>query len=949
MTSAQASDQQVKGWITYPFVSSTQFTSTTIVSLTSLNNKTKTFATSGLYQVARSDSFAPKSIATGSPMFKVIGSSVVIDLNGMELKNTGTTSAGYIGIEIGYAPSEIGSNVQPTDVVIQNGTLTNFDLGLLIHYGVKNVLLKNIQINGTSLGLLCMGQSGAYHTNTIVGITCENVRITGHGANRRTALVNLKAKIENGSGNYNYGSGTFMPLRDDVVAGGDTNDVYTYFGVLAIYTRNVVFKNCVIQGIGYGSYDEGAGNRTEAVGVCVRNSTHMLCSDSYIERCVSQQKAVGMQIEASQDVMVEGSSITNNVSQKKSIGVECYKETPSGYNAENIVIKNSQFNLHSSSDTTYAIDASYTRDLYVQSCSCNRNYADKTVIGLYSTKMHFAEIKDCQMSANYTDTTSLATADGALACGIKLQGSVAADISSVTCNAVRACSNVGQNSGRGIYVKNAVSVDFKDVTCALNEGIALRTSESTDLVGNTSVVASHDQSVVEISRHLPVLTQTGGVGLWLENVTHVKAQQIQASYNKGIRATGILLRSCYDIHLLDSYASSQYATGECFSSLLSSETDTAVDIQDAHEDLLFGGAALTTVSAKAVTDDFLTKVGLVVTDHAANESYANMTMILNAMLLLQGAVARYRIWGTAVGVHAHNVVGMYIDNVQMLKNSSDKDSAIGLAFTGKVQGCEVRDCSCSYNTAWQDSVRTASAQSYGHTFELASVYPFWNMLADAGDLTGDGQWDEATGIADAGIESGGAPTNFVAQGESQDIRLATTARNLVNPVGPMAAGCLLADAALDVVLDNNVVHSNNGNSGSAFGIALCTSFSVVLSSNSVFNTYANSYGIAYGIADFTTHSATVYLNNKLAGNRWATYTNANYVIPFNASDPLTLSYQTTPLYNGNLSNADTMNTIENFDVKYSSNATYFHAVQSSIDPFVTADFVTQWDTQNWIP
>jgi len=930
-----------------PIVHTTNFPTTQIFSLANLNNRTKDLARSGSYRLTYSDTYAPLSINNSNPMIRIRASTVEVDLNGMEIVCNNNSGAGFVGMEIGLNPNETGTQV--TNVVIKNGALRGFDCGILIHAGVKNVMLENVQIINSSIGIVCMGQSGSFYEDSVVSVILDGVRIIGHGADMQTALVNLKSLVET---TYNYGGNSFMPLRTDPF-NSDTVDVHTYFGILANYTSDLFIINSCVQGIGYGGYDEGNGGRTQGIGIAIRNCARVGLKSSFVEKSVSQIKSVGLQVEATNDIEMQESQFGNNVSQTQALGLELFSAGSPTYIVESMKIYDCEFSLNYADDIAMGANISKIRDLDIQRSAFNRNHGKKTCYGMYSSKINFANIIDTTFCANFADNASITASDGVLAAGIYLKDidGGTRDIESITLDHVQASSNVGTNSGRGIYINGGNSIILSHVNCCLNQGTSLRSSEATDLIGSTTEVAGYDQSTSVISKHLGALTSTGGVGLWLENVSNCMCDDVATVYNQGVRATGILGRNCIDCTFKHCNTSSQQATGSCFSSSLANQSPTALNIVPVQRQLLYGGGTVATLSSKYATDKFLQAMDTVKTNQlaATSNTYANFKTITSAIALLQAGVARYRLWGTAVGLHLHNSSGCFIDGHKALRNSSAKDSAMGIAFTGEVQACTIINSDMSYNSGWTDSVRTHSTEQSSYTFNLTEVYPFWDMLANPGGVSGqppivDGTWGYASSTTDTGLYYNAGV--FSAQGEFIKIRLDGSTYSIVNPVGPTTIGCLVGDAALDVLVQGNLIQGNNGNSGQAYGILLDVGFAVVMQENRVYSTSTNSYGYSYGIADINAHSASVQLSNEASGNRSGAYYNANYMILYNPSDVTeTLTFQSLQAYNGDLSSAAAIaQGKSNLEVNYIGRTgnTYFYNVESPTDPILDATLVARW-------
>jgi hypothetical protein len=927
--------------------SRTYFSSAQVFSLANVNNRTKELNRSGLYRLSSTDTFAQISTAVSNPMMKVTGSTVEIDLNGMQIISGVTTGAGYVGIEVGLRPNETGDQV--SHVLIKNGVIKNFDCAILIHAGVQNVTLENIEIVNSSVGVACMGLStGGLYDGSVVSIVCDGVRVMGSGLDNRVALVNLKTLLET---TYTYGQNTFMPLRQDPL-NGNAQDVYSYYGMFMTYVTGLVLKNCLIQGIGYANYNtfsEGDGERTEALGIVIKNSSHINIDQSAVELMTSEVKAVGIQFDACYDISLSRTQANNQTSKTQAIGLELFSATSPTLIAKSLFIDTCECNLNYSDDTAMGANLSKVQDVFITNSFFNRNNGKKTCYGLYSSKMNYADISATSMSANIADNGSIATANGVYAAGIHFEDvdGGTKDILAINLTDVQACMNIGTNSGRGIFIKGGSAICCNRVNASLNEGTSLRSSEAATLLS--------DQGSAEISKHLGVVTKTGGVGIWLENAINIQAYGVRANYNQGVRAAGIMARSCSDLHFVDCVTSSQQATGSCFDSSLGSQTATALSVVSEQRQLLYGGATISTINTKYATDKFLASMANVKAAQLAVQalSYDDLKTIASAIVLLQAGVARFRLWGTAVGLHMHNSSGCFVQRHTSKRNSSAKDSAMGLAFTGQVQACTVIDSDFSYNHGWTDSVRTNSASTtVTHTYDLTEVYPFWDMLAAPFGTpnttpTSDGFWQSATSTStDTGIYG-----SFVAQNDGATIRLDGTAYAMVNPVGPCTIGCLVGDAALDVVVQNNLMQGNNGNAGQVYGLLLDIGFATIVKENKIYGSYVSSYGFGFGFAEFNTHSSSIQLKNECFANRVATFYNANYMILYNPGDvSTTLSFQSTSAYNGNLTVADNLNDgQDNFEVKYSQDA-LFYDIESTTDAVVDATLVARWtdDANDWV-
>jgi hypothetical protein len=901
---------------------------TLVCSSYDLGNTTFNINISGRYAFYNDipHSYAPIDVNSSSPMVKITASDVTVDFNNIGLANTNNSRSGWTGIEIGWTPAELAADptrLQPRNIQLCNLSLHNFDCGIIIHEGVHLSKIDNVSIYDVSVGIAMLGTQ----TLPVHDIKITNSNITGHCQNYRAALVNLKTIIET---TYGYGADYFMKLQADTL-NSNTLDVYTYFGIWAKYVTQSAFDMVSVDEIGYCDFatsSEGNGNRTQAIGVCLHNSKCIELRDVSVTESKSELKAVGMQLDGVEQLNVKGGDFSYAVSKKRAVGIEVTNDGAATYSCKSIIFNDVAIKNNVSDEVVMGLDFTSVTGFIGRKVWCKLNIGGQQSYGLYTTKMHTVDLRDCKFGSNEATrlTNDVATEKGILAVGIYGE-----NVNSLQMYNVQSGSMKALNSAYGLYLQNSSSCKFEKCDFVANTAVSMRSGEAADI--------RSQQDAQEISKHAPCVpsTSTGAYGVFCDTCVSIKFETCLANTNVGHRATGLRFQNCRAVVLIDSYASAQQATGLMFDSTLYSDnvaTPTSVAIKSVHRPLLFGSLTKTSVNALATTDLFLTKMTAIRSAQmaGATPAYADVIAMIATSSLLQSMVARYRIWGTAIGVHCHNVSGLLMQNTVCAGQVSVFDSGMGICCTGRNTDLTFDSCECLFNVGGYVSIVTAATSptaTYAYTYNLVGMKLFWEMLTNS--LTTP--FPVAATIDAVGISS--TATTFSAQGNKtfgdgttgDDVYVklnGTDHRVMVSPIGPIGAALVIGDLTLEGIAKNCNFYGGLGNAGHAYGVLLDNAFSVTLENNTIAGNISNVYGLSAGILDVTAHSTNLFMKNFLEGNKCSIYNNSNYFVPFNAADINGLAFPVTKMMNGKFTNVTTLN--DNIVMEYSQ-APQFYSIE----------------------
>jgi hypothetical protein len=890
-----------------------------------LKNSTFMINASGAYSFPNNAAYnyGPIAVSSSSPMVKITASDTIVDFNNIGVFNTDTTRSGWIGIEIGWTPVELAADptrVQPKNVSILNLSLYNFDCGIIVHEGVQLTQIVNIAMYDVSVGIAMLGTLNL----DVHDIQISQVKIKGHSKNYHAALVNLKTIIET---TYGYGADYFMPLQPDTL-NGNVLDVYTYFGIWAHYLSDSIFDAVSVDEIGYGNFaisSEGNGNRTQGIGISLHNSKHMNIYNTFAIRCSSELKAVGMQLDGIEELDLKSSNFLFGVSKKRTVGIEVTNNALANYSCQAIILDDVTIKNNASDEVVIGLDFTSVQGFTGTNVKSKFNKGGQQTYGLYTTQLDSVDLRNSKFNSNQATqlTNTVATQQGIIAVGFYGQ-----NVTSMLMQSVELGDMKALNSAYGMYLQNSSSCVFNECDFTANKATSMRSGEAAAI--------RSQQDAQEISKHAPVVpaANTGAYGLFCDTCDSMRFSTCFANTNEGHRAIGMRFQNCWDIDLRECYGSGQQATGSMFDATLftdNSATPHAVAIMPANKSLLFGSLTKTTVDALAATDSFLVKMTAIRTAQAAGTepTYSDVIAMIATGSLLQATVARYRLWGTAIGVHCHNVTGFSMNNLICTGQISALDSGIGICCTGRNSAITINNCKSMFHIGGNASVvtpATSPTATYTYSYNLIGTKLFWDMLTNglttpfpiAATIDAVGIVSSSTVFSAQGNKAFGDGTS----GDNVYVKLnGTDHRVIVSPIGPISAGLVMGDINIEGFITNSTFYGGLGNAGHVYGILLDTAFSVILQNNVIAGNISNIYGFTAGIFDMTAHSPNLFMKNFLEGNKCSTFNNSSYFIPFNSADSNGLAFPVTKMMNGKF--IDTITDNDNIEMQYSQQPQFY--------------------------
>ncbi len=605
----------------------------------------------------------------------------------------------------------------------------------------------------------------------------------------------------------------------------------------------------------------------------------------------------------------------------------------------------------------------------------DNNSSDETnVVGAYFDRCHSLGLQDISATSNSAslraygmlfESCSAVNINGAAADdnAVDRSNSLATDCYGLWWNNPESCflkhvsgsNNRGRTLGVGLYAKDTRTFHVEQADFCTNSA-----TEYVD--GETTRCNDASNASKFFSRDYP----SGALGMYFLESCDVSLQEVTACKNFAHRAAGIFALKSSDFVLCNCITSFQAATGNYFI-----DDPFKLDDADPLNDILFcefpipltqystlfGSPELedplspgTIISADQINllqaiccflrsvalipgtmgDEFAIKNRIICNikdcsnpcDPCAG-SYCVDKKFAASWLLIQVAMAKYRLFGGAVGLHMHDCDGFAVKNHFSNGNTATKDNAAGIACTGTNKNHIFDGDRTINNDGWTESELGAIVAG---RYDLSAVKPFYDALyaTTTGTLTDDFDIGPGTQLLprldrfctdiinkklieyfkislDCSCPGGsGTPEDFW----------------FTSPVGGMGVGILLGDCAEHIEVRNLDCANNKGYSGFAFGLLQDVCANDNIDSNRFYQNSVNVLGLCFGIADITTQSTSIIMRNFMFCNRIGDYLNFNYFVPYNPSDPFGLFFPVKTAFNGDFSTLVLAGAYDNIEIKF---------------------------------
>ncbi len=858
----------------------TNFPSEQLFSIADIGRKTYRILGSKSLRLTRSGIYDPISEALGSPMLQICASTVIIDLNGSILtKNIADTEVRVVGLEIGYSPAAILADTtlslesQPKNVIIRNGTIDNFDIGCVIHEGVKSVQFEDITFTRTPVAIVGMGSltdpdtAGTTDAAKIASCSFKNVRILGafydeSGATGALEWSRNKIETSHSSGSnglgFNYGANTYMNRTNPV----DNSDASVYAGIVLRYCNNILLDSVSIDSIGFRGNDN---NSTVTCGIDIKNSENLFLDGINVSSCLSPAEVIACNLNSCSSVSVKNSVFSNNLAQRvsantagaaryrRSIGL--YLQSVHTAMLDSVVCNANQAN--STSDTGSASRARAYGLLWetgvaldLKNVSCDHNEGNAGFC--YGLKFDAVEsVSMDQISADYNHATggSVTAGDDATdannmgVTGIGFSSSLKVlNLSNVTVNSNNGSSIIGLRvfDGEGLHISNFQSnyssgTDFvkgmafnNSIKSCVLDGISVVSNTSSNgVVNGATFAAAQSVDIKDMICNYNTTSANNQNVLALDFATSAKTitmQDVQVSSNAahGTGTIGALaMASGQDILMSNFQASSNTGGG----------ASTIIDFSTGVQTLRVDGL---TINSNAIT-------------HATNGLTAFLMAspvsidINNLTIGSNSTSAAGAMYGLRTTTSARS---LKLQNLMVNSNTSATGTVRGFSITAPA-GLLVKDSAISGNK------NTGTGTTAARGLELltsATSVTLVNTSVSGTVATGSGI--PAHGIyidspVDLTLQNVACDTT-AATGAAVGIELATSVKS-VNldgvSVNYTTSSASTAQAIVMTAAENVVIKDTRGShtvatSGNVEGLKIATSAKSVSIENSAFNSNA---------------------------------------------------------------------------------------------------------------
>lgn len=631
--------------------------------------------------------------------------------------------------------------------------------------------------------------------------------------------------------------------------------------------------------------------------------------------------------------------------------------------------------------------------LDLKDVSATSNSGELKAYGMLFDHCSGVSIDGAACDDNHVDRTNHASTD---CYGMWWDSPDACFLKHISCS-----NNRGHTLGVGLYAQYTRTFHVEDADCCVN-------SSTYYVDGEADRCNDAPNASKFFSRDYP----SGALGMYFVESCDVSLQRVTACKNFGLRAAGIFCLKSSDFVLCDCVTSFQSATGQYFINdpfklgdcdplnnilfcdfpIPSTQYSTIFGSPEFEDPLNPGqiipadrinlleaiccylrsvalipalpeDCKLFDVSSLAIKNEFICgKTGCLrdcsdPCDPCPGSFYCAQKKFSASWLLILAAMAKYRLFGTAVGLHMHDCDGFAVKNHFANGNTSLKDNAAGIACTGTNSNHIFDGTRAINNDAWTESELSAVIAG---RYDLSAVKPFYDALyrTTMGTLTDDFDIGPGTLLMprldrfctfiinkkmmnyfkialDCSCPGGsGTPEDFW----------------FTSPVGGIAAGVLLGDCAEHIEVRNIDCANNKGYSGFAFGLLQAVSANNNIDSNRFYQNFANLLGVCFGIADITTQSTSIIMRNFMFCNRIGDYLNFNYLVPYNPGDPFGLSFPIKTGFNGDFSTLILAGGYDNIEIRFTRPAPQNSCVPDYIgsrDPTMP-DMLSCWEEAGFL-
>jgi len=829
----------------------------------------------------------------------------------------------------------------------------------------------------------------------VKSISIVNCKIIGHGLNRRDALVNLKTRIEGTDPNYAYTTDLFMPLRADRL-NANLVDVYTYSGILATHTKNFLISCVDIECTGNRDFaSEADTTRTQGIGIILRDVDLVTIQHSKIHETYGTVKATGLQLERVCGIDIYDSDFSYATSSYLAAGIESFPDflaktidgLTSGFDftVEEFDLCEVKTEFQRGDTLSMGIYLTDTRGVNGQQVAADRNVSPTAAFGLLTFTSVDISFTDSTFDRNIAGpaTATLKSKQNLVASAINIKrtigslnpsngiyaiGFFAQNCNSITTNNVSCSSNSGENTARGMHLTSCTNNLIQNSTFSRNEVITGKLAGEDDAIRDA-------QLITVISKHAPIITRTGSYGLLIESSSNISTvSNCTIEGNSGHRSIGLQCINSESLTISNNIIKDQQATGSMLHPDVQNLAINNVPFPTIHQSLFASDACDVDPTFGQARFGPLIRNSLNRAEDIRSQQLASGTpafnpqrQVVSAMALSSASMSRFRLWGTALGIHLHNAQNFVIQDCISMSNTSEQDSALGIVITGRSSSFEVINCDLSFNEAWTDSALELWDNSPDSTdpqqryqYDLSAMKDFWYFL---GGSFANG-WLHAATTSDLGFYTGvgkaatGPPDVMIAQGEQvfgtttvnttlPHVRpqggAAGRNRHLIAIFGPIAAGILCGDLCSSVYITNNLIQANYAHAGQGFGISLHLSYNATLIDNIILNNGSNMYGFGAGILDLATYSPNMYLRNFLSNNKVKSFMNSNIIIPMGNVAGNSFQIDTVP--NDTYDRLD--RPIHNIEITIPNDPDAC-TVESNKDGALQTNLTTIWTTNSWI-